>query len=155
LSVLSEKIVTKGKFYFKKENLLRWEYKIPFEYVIVLDGNQVMIRDEEEVRAYDLQSNKIFQELNNLMIELVQGSILESGGYAFEFLENDNQYLVQLTPKQPAMGEYLEAIHLYVSRNDYSVERLQLLEPGGDYTDIVFSNKKRNTPIADEKFALH
>ena len=30
LSILSEKIITKGKFLFKKEKKLRWEYTDPF-----------------------------------------------------------------------------------------------------------------------------
>ena len=32
LSMLSEKIISKGHFVFKKENLLRWEYSTPSKY---------------------------------------------------------------------------------------------------------------------------
>ena len=37
LSVLSEKIISKGHFVFKKENMLRWEYQSPSKYLIVIN----------------------------------------------------------------------------------------------------------------------
>jgi len=43
LSVLSEKIITKGKFLFKKENKLRWEYTDPFHYLIILNNGTMFI----------------------------------------------------------------------------------------------------------------
>jgi outer membrane lipoprotein-sorting protein len=37
LSMLSEKITSKGHFCFKKDNLLRWEYVSPYTYIIVIN----------------------------------------------------------------------------------------------------------------------
>ncbi|MGZ4036422.1 MAG: LolA family protein, partial [Bacteroidia bacterium] len=37
LSVLSEKVNSKGHFSFKKENMLRWEYTTPYKYLIVIN----------------------------------------------------------------------------------------------------------------------
>ncbi|MFC2102613.1 outer membrane lipoprotein carrier protein LolA, partial [Bacteroidota bacterium] len=33
MSILNDKITSTGKFYFKKDRLLRWEYEHPFSYV--------------------------------------------------------------------------------------------------------------------------
>ena len=43
LSMLSEKIISKGHFVFKKENLLRWEYSSPSKYLIVISKDKVVI----------------------------------------------------------------------------------------------------------------
>ena len=39
LSLLSEKIVSRGKFWFKKENKVRMEYQQPFQYLMVINQN--------------------------------------------------------------------------------------------------------------------
>src|SRR6516162_5458982 len=48
LSMLSEKIISKGKFWFKKENLVRMEYREPFQYLLVLSANTVYIKDGDK-----------------------------------------------------------------------------------------------------------
>src|SRR5882672_833749 len=45
LSMLSEKIVSKGKFWFKKENFVRMEYNQPFKYLMILNNGKVYITD--------------------------------------------------------------------------------------------------------------
>ena len=46
LEYLDETIVSKGQFWFKKENQLRWAYDEPFEYVIILSNGKFIIKDE-------------------------------------------------------------------------------------------------------------
>src|SRR5580693_4881458 len=45
LTMLSEKITSKGKFWFKKENLVRMEYSQPFQYLMIINKNNVFIKD--------------------------------------------------------------------------------------------------------------
>src|ERR1700741_377475 len=58
LSVLSEKIISKGHFVFKKDNLLRWEYMSPTKYLIVINKEKIMIKDEKKTTKYAMNSNK-------------------------------------------------------------------------------------------------
>ena len=37
LSMLSEKIISKGKFWFKKESLVRMEYTQPYQYLLIIN----------------------------------------------------------------------------------------------------------------------
>ncbi|MEI7663996.1 MAG: outer membrane lipoprotein carrier protein LolA, partial [Bacteroidota bacterium] len=76
MSMIREKIVTKGKFYFKKERMLRWEYLQPFSYIIVIRNDQVSIRDENKVSQFNVQSNKVFQEINRVILGCVRGTLL-------------------------------------------------------------------------------
>ena len=75
ISVLDEKIITSGKFAFKSPTSLRWEYLVPFEYLIVLNQKNVTIKDGEKVNRYDMEANRVFREINDLMIEIVQGDV--------------------------------------------------------------------------------
>ena len=42
LSIMEEEIVSKGKFLFKKENSIRWEYKEPFVYLIIINDGEIL-----------------------------------------------------------------------------------------------------------------
>ncbi|HET6227730.1 MAG TPA: outer membrane lipoprotein carrier protein LolA, partial [Bacteroidia bacterium] len=49
LSVMSEKIITKGHFYFKKTNMLRWEYTDPYKYIIAINKDKMFIKDNNKI----------------------------------------------------------------------------------------------------------
>ena len=78
LSMLSEKITSKGHFWFQKQNNLRWEYSEPYKYCIVINKDKILIKDENKVKKYDMNSNKVFKEINDIMISCVNGNILNS-----------------------------------------------------------------------------
>lgn len=154
LSFLDEKILTKGKFYFRPKNKLRWEYLDPFEYLIILNEDEVIIKDGDKVRKYDMQSNKIFKEINDLMIELVQGNVIHNEKYEVTYLENEAHYVLELTPQLQTMMQYLSRIFIYFDKTDYSVTAIKMIEPDGDYTRIIFKNRKLNLGLKDEVFIV-
>ena len=155
LSFLSEKIISKGLFYFKKENKIRWQYTEPFDYLIIINENKIYIKDEDRESKYDMASNKIFKEINKIITGCVQGDILNNDKeYKIEYYENDNFYYVKLTPYSEKMKEFLSNINIYFDKKDFSVSKLEMIELSGDYTKIEFLNKKLNEEIPDEKFTL-
>jgi outer membrane lipoprotein-sorting protein len=154
ISVMSEKIVSKGHFCFKKANKLRWEYMTPFKYLIVINGAKMFIKDNGKVNKYDINSNKIFKSINEMMMNIVQGTLFNNKDYSAKYYENDKQYLLVLSPTQKGTKEFLKTINLYINKSDYAVTRVKMIEPGGDYTNLNFTNRKTNEPIADEKFVV-
>lgn len=154
LSVMSEKIITKGHFYFKKVNMLRWEYTQPYQYVIAINKDKMFIKDNKKVTKYDINSNKMFKSINEMMMNTVQGNLLNNKEYTHAFYENEKNYLVVLTPVQKAARDFLKNIHLYIDKTDYTVVKVKLTEPGDDYTLIDFTERKSNHVIADEKFTV-
>lgn len=154
LSVMSEKIISKGHFHFKKVNMLRWEYNDPYKYLIAINKDKMFIKDNGKVSKYDINSNKMFKSINEMMVNTVQGNLLNNKDYKAKFFENDKLYLVELSPLQKGAKEFLKVIQLYISKTDYAVEKVKMIEPGDDYTSIDFSNRKTNQPIADEKFSI-
>src|SRR3989304_2218864 len=45
LSVLANTIVSRGHFWYKKENNIRWEYVSPYKYLIIITNNQIFIKE--------------------------------------------------------------------------------------------------------------
>ena len=154
LSMLSEKITSKGHFYFQKKNNLRWEYTTPYKYIIVINQDKIFIKDENKLKKYDMNSNKVFKEINDIMISCVNGDILKSNKFKISFFENDTYYKLELIPTMKGMKESLKKINMYFDKSVTSVVKLDMLEPSDDITTLDFSNKKINAPIAVEKFTL-
>jgi outer membrane lipoprotein-sorting protein len=116
LSALTEKVTSKGHFCFKKENLLRWEYSTPYKYMILINKEKILIKDEAKITRYDMNSNKVFKEINDLMIASVQGNILRTGKFKVVFWENDKEYKLELFPLEKGMKGSLKKINMYFDK---------------------------------------
>jgi outer membrane lipoprotein-sorting protein len=154
LSVMSENIECNGHFCFKKANMLRWEYTDPYKYLIAINKDKMFIKDNGKVSKYDINSNKMFKSINEMMVNTVQGNLLNNKDYKVTFFENEKQYLLELSPTQKGAKDFLKVIQLYIDKTDYAVVKVKMIEPSDDYTTINFSNRKTNQPIADEKFII-
>lgn len=154
LSVLSEKVNSKGHFSFKKENMLRWEYTTPYKYLIVINKDKIWIKDDKKTSKYDLNSNKVFKEINDIMVASVQGTIFRSSKFKVSYSENEKYYKLELVPQLAMMKESLKKINMYFDKNVTSVAKLDMIEPNEDYTTLEFSNKKLNVPLADSIFSV-
>lgn len=154
LSVMSEKIITKGHFLFKKVNMLRWEYTDPLKYLIAINKDKMFIKDNGKVSKYDINSNKMFKSINEMMVNTVQGNLLNNKDYKAKYYENEKFYLLELSPLQKGAKDFLKVIQLYIDKKDYAVVKVKMIEPSDDYTMIDFSNRKTNQPIGDEKFIV-
>ncbi|MBP8034234.1 MAG: outer membrane lipoprotein carrier protein LolA [Bacteroidia bacterium] len=154
LSMLSEKIISKGHFVFKKENLLRWEYVSPSKYLIVINKEKVIIKDEKKTTKYDMNSNKVFKEINDIMLSCVQGTIFKSNKFKTSYYENDKGYKLELIPQVKNMKETFKKINLYFDKNVTSVSKMEMIENNDDLTSLDFTNKKLNAPIAETIFTV-
>jgi len=152
---LSEKIISKGHFFFKKDNNIRWEYTEPTQYLIIISNNQLYTRDDKSQKQYDIQSNKMFQEMNRFISGCIQGDILKNDkDFAIEYFENSKWYYVKLVPRDEKMKQMLHEVQICFDKNDLTVSSLKMVESGEDYTRIDFINKKLNTDIPLEKFSF-
>lgn len=155
MSMISEKIVSRGQFYLKKEKMLRWEYSQPFSYVIIIHGDEISIRDENKVSQFSMQSNKVFAEINRVILGSLQGTLLDDEkNFKATFFAHQTAWVVKLQTLTPKLKEFLHEIVIWFDRDEYTVSRLDMNESSGDLTRITFTSKKINQPIADEKFMV-
>lgn len=154
LSLLSNTIASEGKMRFKKPQFLKWAYTKPYSYIIVLNGKDLVVSDEGKVSSFDMSSSQVFVEVNDLIVNSVHGNILQEDRFKIEYLENEGLYLARLFPKEEQMQQYIEEIDVYFDKGDFTVSKIQLHEPGEDYTVITFHDKKLNAPIPDEEFDI-
>ena len=155
LSILSNTIVSKGLFCFRRENNIRWEYLQPYKYLIIISHDKIFIKEEKDQKQYDIQSNKMFQEMNKFISGCIQGDILKNDkDYKIGYFEDSRYFFVTLVPVSEKMRQMLNEIQIWFDRTDLTVARIRMIESGGDYTKIDFVNKKLNTDIPVEKFSF-
>ncbi|MBT3208319.1 MAG: outer membrane lipoprotein carrier protein LolA [Bacteroidetes bacterium] len=155
LAFLNDTIITKGKFWFKKENQLRWEYTSPFEYIIVINSGKFIIKDEEKISEFDINSNQAFQEVNSLIISSVKGSLLEEDKFEIDAFENSTTYFVSLIPLDEEMKNILNKIELYFDISSLNISKVKMIENEDDYTIISFTNRKLNESVPANIFILN
>ena len=112
LSMLSEKIVSKGIFWFKKENLVRMEYKQPFQYLMIINKNNVYIKDGQKENKISAASTKIFRQINRLMVDCVQGTVMNNPDFGVKAFEGNSGFLVELTPVGKGLKDYFKTIQV-------------------------------------------
>lgn len=155
MTMLTEKIVSKGEILFKRDNKVRIEYKTPYEYLMIINGDQMISKDGDKETRMNVSSNKMFRQVNRIIVDCVQGSILNNKGFSVTFLESASAYRLELTPQNKAMKEFFQSINIVMERHDYSVSVIEMNELGGDKTVMRFTNKHFNNPVSDEAFTLH
>src|SRR5688572_19824015 len=74
LTALTEKITSTGKFWFKRSNKVRIEYIKPYTYTMIMNGDKMLFRDDQKENKVNVRSNKLFQQINQIMIDCVQGT---------------------------------------------------------------------------------
>jgi len=154
MNVLAEKIISKGEFCFKKQNKVRMEYTSPYKYLLVIDNDKVFVKDEQKINTFSSKSNLIFERINKIIIDCVQGTAMDNKDFSVKAYENENQYLLILTPLKKNFKELFANISIYIEKKDYSVYKMDMAEPAGDNTVITFVNKQFNVNIPDAVFSV-
>lgn len=153
LSMLAEKITSKGKFWFKKDNMVRMEYTQPSKYLMIINKDNILVKDEQKENKINTRSNKLFQQINKIIVDCVQGSILSNPDFKVKVFENKSNYLVELSPLSKGIKDFFKSINISVDKKDNSVSNIDMQEPSGDNTTIHFINKEINASLPDALFA--
>ena len=152
--LLSEKIKSKGKFYFMKEDKVRIEYTSPYSYLLVMNKGQILVKDEQKSSRVNTRASKTMQSVNRIMIDCMRGTVLNNPDFKAAMYENNTGYLISLAPVAADMKKLFQSIDVYLSKNGFDVTRLTMKENGGDLTDMYFTNTKHNTALHEALFKV-
>ncbi|MGN7822629.1 outer membrane lipoprotein carrier protein LolA [Chitinophaga sp. 22536] len=154
LSMLSDKIISKGKFWFKRENKVRMEYQQPSYYLLVMNGKDIRIKDAQKESKVSGKNNKLFEQINKITVDCVRGTVLDNTDFTTKAYENAQSYRLEMVPVNKAMAGYFKMITLVVDKKDFTVSGITMAEPSGDDTNISFLHKQVNANIPDAVFVV-
>ncbi len=152
-SFMDDKLRSEGKFWFVAPNKIRWQYEKPYHYTVIMNDGKMQVNDDGDEYSMDMRSNQVFQQMNALITESIQGKLLSEGiDYKQQFYENTANYIVSFSPKDENMKAYLKTIEIYFSKENGQVQALKMIEAAGDYTFIKFNKRIENKDISDSIF---
>lgn len=156
LRILSEDMVAQGKLYYEQPGKLRWEYTAPYVYVFLLNGNQVLLRNDSRTDVIDLEQNKLFREIARLMMSSIAGQcVTDDRTFQASVKETSEQWIVTLVPLKRDIRQMWTKLLLHFNRDTEVLEKVEMCESSGDYTVITLRNVKRDQPIDREIFSIN
>jgi outer membrane lipoprotein carrier protein len=149
--LLKEKVVSRGKIRFKKPDHFFIEFFHPESSQMVFDGRTFLLYFKEEKMAerYQVQANPIVEKYLLFSKDPFQEKLA-----TWKMVEDHESFLViEILPK----GEEALFIktRLWVSKKDWMVTGMEMVERNGDTTLLRYSNTWVNTGLTDSDFQVH
>lgn len=155
MSMLNDKMVSKGTMRYKQSNKLRWEYSTPYKYLFIFNGTKVYVGNDSKTDVIDTNSNKVFREIARIMMNTVTGKALSNPtDFTTDVTANANSYVVTLVPKKKDLRKMFKKIELVFNKSNYMISQVSIFEQNGDKTNIQMSNIKVNGAINETHFAI-
>ena len=151
LKILVQPLVSKGVFYFKKPDSLRWEYKSPVRSVLLMHNGETrrFLEGRDGVRE---DHGPGMQGMQVVMGEI---SLWLSGHFGdnpdFKATVEDNRAIV-LTPKSKSLSKFISRIELLPSDRPGVIRSVVLYEGEDSYTTIRFENVRVNEDLPESLF---
>ena len=154
LTMLSEKMNSNGKFWYRKKDKLRMEYVHPYPYLMILSGGKIFVKDGQKENQFSANSSKIFQQVNRILIDCVSGNMLNNPDFQARIFENAGSFLIEFQPEAKNLKELYKNINIVIDKKEYTATVVEMIEVSGDKTTIRFQNKVLNAPIPDSVFNI-
>lgn len=154
MSMLADKATARGKFYFKRDDKVRLEYQQPAKNLIVMSAGKMLMKDDKKTQQMDMHRSKAFQQLNNIIVGSINGSLFTSKDFKVSFFESATQVKVQLQPVSKMMRNFISNIVLVLDKKDFTAIRIEMNEASGDNTILTFANKNLNGPLDETLFLI-
>lgn len=153
LSFSKEPLVSGGKMAYENGNM-RWDQTVPSNYLMVITGNEMKIKENGEVTVHGLEENKYMKGLKEIMIGSMTGSLLNSVHFDYDLFENEKSWIVKLTPKKNRLKKMFSEVVMNFNRTTYRMQNVVLKEESGDYSQIDFINPIFNEKLGDGMFKI-
>lgn len=153
LSFSKNPLESNGRMCFQDENM-RWEQTDPDDYIFVINGETLTIKEDGVIKERPLNQNKMMKGIKEIFIGSMTGSLFDSDQFETAFYANDKSSIVKLTPKSKRLGRMFSEIKMYFNPKTYRLEFLFLIEGSGDYTELQFTNAVYDQKISRTQFII-
>lgn len=153
ISILADRVTSRGTLSYKGGDRLRWLYTEPYRYEFTMNGSRVKVGGEKGASVVDTRSNKLFREISTIISGSVDGRIFSSESFDVKLREEGGRTVADMTPRSRELKGMFRSVRILFAP-DGTVERVEMSEPSGDRTVITFVNKRLNGEIDDSVFAV-
>ena len=156
MKMLKKDMVSNGVMYYKNPDKLRWQYTSPYDYTFILNGDKVRIKSTKSTKDIDVQGNKIFRQITNIILKSITGGGLKSSAdFTVELYKTDKEYFAKLYPKKKELKQIYNLIEIHFTPQLTMVNMVKMQEKTGDMTVVKLTNIKPNASINEKMFDIH
>jgi outer membrane lipoprotein-sorting protein len=154
LSMLNNVLTSKGRFFYKREDKLRWEFNEPIASGFAVNGEKAFRWKEDSERTQKFHVQQV------PFIKVFTDQVFSWANADFKKLEkryriqvvNDEPADLKLFPKSSQEKEYLSHIRIVFALDASHVKMVEVHETDGDFTLIRFLKMVINKPLPDGLF---
>ncbi|MDR1195074.1 MAG: outer membrane lipoprotein carrier protein LolA [Endomicrobium sp.] len=153
LAIAEQPFVSKGEFYFKAPDSLKWKYSVPFQYGFLIDGKKILSWQDENGKkeVKDISARPAASAaLKQLYVFITMDKEQMSKAYRIE--KSDGGII--LYPKDDSKTQAITNITIAFSKTSASVERVVISEKNGGKTVIIFSGTKIDAELPENAFEI-
>ena len=155
MKLLKKEMKSNGVMYFKQSDKLRWQYTSPYDYTFIMNGDKVRIKSTKSTQDINVQGNKIFRQITNIILNTVTGGGLKSASdFTVEVYQSDKGYFAKLYPKKKEVKQIYNVIEIYFNASLTMVSSVRMIEKTGDETLVNLNNLKANASINEKMFSV-
>ncbi len=145
---LNRPLVSSGSFLYVKHKGIIWNTTQPFPNILVISGAGILrLSDDGASTRIAASDNAVAHGFSKAFLSLFGGDTSElSQNFEVQEAFQGKGWSLSLTAR-PSLARFISKITLY--GNDL-IERLEIFEPSGDQTTIVFLQSKANGPQRSE-----
>lgn len=151
ISLLKDKVISKGKIRFKYPDKVSIEFFHPESSQMVFDGKTLLLyfKEEKAGERYQVHSNPVVEKYllfskDPFQEKLAQWRIVE---------DRDSLLVLEILPK--VKEAIFVKTRLWISKKDWMIIGMEMVERNGDTTLLRYSNLKVNSGLTDSDFEIH
>ena len=155
LRMLGDKMVSRGRMCYQQSDRLRWEYTKPYAYTFILNGNNVMMSKGGHRDVVDVNRNKVFREIAQMMMSSVVGTCLtDSKRFKVSMTVDKQTCTATLLPQKKDVKAMFTRIVLVFNRKTSVVSKVTMYEKNGDRTEITLDNVRIGAAVSPTEFTI-
>lgn len=150
ISLLKEKVISKGRIRFKKPDKISIEFFHPEASQMVFDGKTFLLYFKEEKMAerYQIQGNPVVEKYMLFSKDPFQEKLAQ-----WRILEDRESFLImEILPK--VKDPLFVKTKMWISKKDWIITGMEMVEKNGDTTLLQYSNMKVNAGLSDSDFEI-
>ena len=153
MPILARPLVSRGAFFFKASDSLRWEYTEPVKSVLVMHKGQIrrfVHRDGRfmEDAAAGLQSMQVVVQQ---ITQWLSGRFDENPAFSASLEPGPK---IVMTPKEKALARLILRIDIVLAQQPGVLESVTIFETEHSFTRLVFQNVILNPRLDDSTFSI-
>ena len=152
MKTMEKTVESDGHIWYASPGKLKWSYTSPYDYELLFKDSSLYIVEDGKTRKMNTGNSEFFEKMGELVEGSFNGRILEMDElFRTDFAREGKFVKATVTPKDENLAEMFSEIRIFFNAEKY-IEKVKLIEPSGDFTEIKMSNFKTNQNIPASVF---